>query len=122
VLDYIVELARASAGRSRPFDEAAVRAVGARVIERSTNIESSMRNHNAMDDGARWRDRLVAIRAPTLVVHGTEDPVVPLGNGLALADEIPAAELLTLDGTGHELPRAVWDVLVPAILAHTEPA
>jgi hypothetical protein len=42
-----------------------------------------------------------------------------LGHALALAKEIPGAELLTQERTGHELPRAVWDVVVPAILRHT---
>jgi pimeloyl-ACP methyl ester carboxylesterase len=53
------------------------------------------------------------------VIHGTDDPLFALGHGLALANEIPGAQLLTLEGTGHELPRADWDVVVPAILAHT---
>jgi hypothetical protein len=48
--------------------------------------------------------------------------VVPYGNGVALAKEIPGAKLLTLEGTGHELPRRIWDVVVPAILEHTAEA
>ena len=54
-------------------------------------------------------------------IHGIEDPVLPYGNGVALADDIPGAELLPLEQTGHELPRAVWDVVIPAILEHTAP-
>ena len=58
--------------------------------------------------------------APTLVVHGTEDPLFPYGHAVALADEIPGAELLALEHTGHEyFPRATWDIVVPAILRHT---
>ena len=56
---------------------------------------------------------------PTLVVHGTDDPFMRYAHGEALAREIPGAELLPLEGTGHELPRRTWDVVVPAILAHT---
>ena len=78
-----------------------------------------MTNHNVMENAGRWRERLTELSAATLVVHGTDDPVVPYGNGVVLAREIPGAELLTLEKTGHELPRATWDVLVPAILAHT---
>jgi pimeloyl-ACP methyl ester carboxylesterase len=52
------------------------------------------------------------------VIHGTEDPLLPLDHTLALKEEIPGAQLLTLAGTGHELPPAVRDV-VPAILEHT---
>ena len=119
VIDYLTELWRAGAGRSRPFDERGVRELCARVLDRTTNIESSMRNHYAAEGGDRWRERLGEVDVPTLVIHGSEDPVFPLGHGAALAREIPGAELLTLEGTGHELPRRDWDVVVPAILAHT---
>jgi pimeloyl-ACP methyl ester carboxylesterase len=80
-----------------------------------------MTNHDVMDGHYRWRERLGELRAPTLVVHGTDDPVLPFGHGLALAQEIPGAHLLPLEQTGHELPRAVWDVVVPVILCHTSP-
>jgi pimeloyl-ACP methyl ester carboxylesterase len=53
------------------------------------------------------------------VIHGADDPMLPLGHGQALASRIPGASLLTLERTGHELPPAVWDLVVPAILAHT---
>jgi pimeloyl-ACP methyl ester carboxylesterase len=119
VIDHTVHLARVSAGSVPPFDEAAFRDLAGRVFDRTVNIASTMKNHNAIDGGDRWRNRLGELSMPTLVVHGTEDPVVPYGNGIALANEIPGAELLTLEGTGHELPRAVWDVVVPAILEHT---
>jgi pimeloyl-ACP methyl ester carboxylesterase len=67
-------------------------------------------------------ERLGEIGTPTLVVHGAEDPVFPLGHALALAKEIPATQLLTLKQTGHELPPADWGVVVPAILRHTSAA
>ncbi len=67
----------------------------------------------------RWRERLGEVSAPTLVIHGTDDPVLPYGHGVALAQEIPGAELLSFDQTGHELPRAAWDVAIPAIFKHT---
>jgi pimeloyl-ACP methyl ester carboxylesterase len=56
---------------------------------------------------------------PTLVVHGTADPMFPLAHGEALAREIPGARFLPLDGAGHGIERADWDTLVPAILEHT---
>jgi pimeloyl-ACP methyl ester carboxylesterase len=121
VIDYLTEQWRAGASRTRPFDEQGTRALCARVLDRTTNIESSMRNHYAADGGDRWRERLGEIDAPTLVVHGTEDPVFPHGHGAALAREIPGAELLAVEGMGHELPRRAWDIVVPAMLAHTAP-
>ena len=79
-----------------------------------------MRNHYAAEAGDRWRERLGELDVPTLVVHGSEDPVFPLGHGVALAREIAGAELLTLEGAGHELPRRDWDLVVPVILRITQ--
>ena len=120
VIDYATELSRACAGRSRPFDERGTRALWERVLDRTANIESSMKNHYATEGGAgRWRERLGALDVPALVVHGTEDPVFAVAHGEALAREIPGAELLTLEGSGHELARRDWDVVVAAILRLT---
>ena len=119
VIDYLTELSRACASRSRPCDAQGTRALCARVLDRTTDIESSMRNHYAAEGGGRWRERLGEIDVPTLVVHGTEDPLFHVAHGEALAREIPGAELLTLEGAGHEVGRRDWDVVVPAILEHT---
>jgi pimeloyl-ACP methyl ester carboxylesterase len=122
VIDYIVEGERPFAG-SQPFDDAAMRAIAARVVDRTVNIASSMTNHAGIDGGDRWRERLGELGAPTLVVHGTEDPLFPFGNAVALEEEIPGARLLALERVGHEVPpRALWDVVVPAILRHTSSA
>ena len=71
---------------------------------------------DVIEPAPRWRERLGEMSAvPTTVVHGTADPVFPLGNGEALAREIPGARLVTLPGGGHELPPAAWTALVDAI-------
>jgi pimeloyl-ACP methyl ester carboxylesterase len=119
VIDYLVEDARPYSGKSRPFDEEDWRMLAARDFDRSINLESSLKNHFVIDGGEESRRSLGEIAVPTLVVHGDEDPLFPVGHAEALAREIPDAELLVLEGTGHELPRAVWDVVVPAILRHT---
>jgi pimeloyl-ACP methyl ester carboxylesterase len=119
VIDYLVHLARVSAAQSQPFDEEPFRALAGRVFDRTVNMESSMTNHNRLAGDGRWRDRLGNLTTPTLVLHGTEDPVVPYGNGAALANDIPNARLIPLEQTGHELPRRAWDVVIPAISEHT---
>jgi pimeloyl-ACP methyl ester carboxylesterase len=119
VVDYLTDQARACASPSRPFDEQAARELSERVVDRTVNIASTAKNHHLAEGGGRWRERLGELDVPTLVIHGTEDPVMPYGHGLALAREIAGARLLALDHTGHELPRPVWDVVVPAILEHT---
>jgi pimeloyl-ACP methyl ester carboxylesterase len=118
VIDYLVEDERVYAARSRPFDEAARRELAGRTFDRSIDLASTA-NHFLLEGGESSRERLGEIRVPTLVLHGTEDPLFPVGHARALASEIPGAELLLLERTGHELPREAWDVMVPAILRHT---
>ena len=122
VIDYLVEAERPFAARSRPFDETAMRRLAERVYDRSVNVASSLTNPFMIDAGDAWRERLGEVTSPTLVVHGTEDPLFPYGHAVALADEIPDAELIAMEHTGHEyFPRATWDLVVPALLRHTQP-
>jgi pimeloyl-ACP methyl ester carboxylesterase len=120
VADYLVEIERPFAARSRPYDETAMRELAGRVFDRSTNLEWGLANAFLEDSHEPWRERLRSIAVPTLVIHGTEDPVFPYSHAVALADEIPGAELLPMEATGHEyFPPHTWDVVVPAILRHT---
>jgi len=108
------------AGTGFPVDEAEVRAWAPREYARQKNILSFRYNTPiAETKTAPWRHRLKEIQAPTLVVHGTDDPVLPHPHGVALSNEIPGARLLTIEGMGHELPRGAWPRIVGAILEHT---
>jgi pimeloyl-ACP methyl ester carboxylesterase len=119
VIDYVVADQLAYEG-SIPSEEAALRALVSKIVDRSVNMESSMTNHPPPDEGAPVRGGLGDIRAPTLVIHGTEDPLFPIEHGEALAAEIPGARLLRLTGMGHQVPpRPLWDRVVAAILEHT---
>jgi pimeloyl-ACP methyl ester carboxylesterase len=123
VIDYLVEAERPFAARSRPFDESGMRDLAGRVFDHSVNIASTMANPFLVDPGDPWRERLGEVVAPTLVLHGTEDPMFPYEHGVALAWEIPGAELVAMEHTGHEyFPRAAWDMVLPAILEHTSRA
>jgi pimeloyl-ACP methyl ester carboxylesterase len=53
------------------------------------------------------------------MINGREDQVLPLAHGVALSKEIKEAKLLPLEGVGHDLPRGVWNVVLPALLEHT---
>ena len=70
------------------------------------------------DDG-RSRPPLSSITAPTLVIHGTADPMFPVAHGEALADTIPNATLLTLEHGGHGIDEADWSTIAEAIIVHT---
>jgi pimeloyl-ACP methyl ester carboxylesterase/SAM-dependent methyltransferase len=119
VIDYLVEGQRPFAG-PHGLDEAHLRELAARIVDRTTDIQASLRNHWLVDGGSPVRPRLGEITAPALVIHGTADPLFPSGHAEALARELPAAGLLPLEGVGHQLPPpATWEVVIPAILAHT---
>jgi pimeloyl-ACP methyl ester carboxylesterase len=121
VVEYLVGYSRVLAGGRRPFDEQAARELARREVERARDVAAAQ-NHDLLDEGRLPAGPLSAIAAPTLVVHGTADPMFPLGHGQALAAEIPAARLLALQGAGHGVDRADWDTLIPAILEHTTDA
>jgi pimeloyl-ACP methyl ester carboxylesterase len=119
VIEYLVDYARVLAGGERPFDEGAFHELVRRDVERARNIASS-ENHGAIADGEVSRNPLSSITAPTLVIHGTADPMFPLEHGQALAAEIPGATLLPLNGAGHGVDRADWGTIVRAIIEHTD--
>ncbi|NUR86981.1 MAG: alpha/beta fold hydrolase [Nonomuraea sp.] len=62
---------------------------------------------------------LAEVAIPTLVIHGEDDPLVPLPGGQATAAAIPGARLVTFPGMGHDLPRPLWPEIVGAITKHT---
>jgi pimeloyl-ACP methyl ester carboxylesterase len=122
MIDYVVSQYRPLTSTSRPVGEEYLRDHATRVVDRSDNV-ASMNNHWVVlgqgDGDAVYREQLAGIAAPTLVVHGTEDPLFPTPHGVALAGIVPGARLLVLEHTGHEVPPAVWDTVIPAIVDHT---
>jgi pimeloyl-ACP methyl ester carboxylesterase len=114
-----VEVTGRMSGSLVPYDEARRRALAVREAERVRNFDSNNNHGRAM---AISPDRLVAlgeVRVPTLVIHGTGDPAIPHSEGVATANAIPGAKLLTIEKLGHELPKAVWPEITEAILRHT---
>ena len=120
VHDYLVDYWRVLWGVERAFDETHIRDVVQRDIDRARN-PAAAQNHGLMDDDDEHTERgpLRSIAAPTLVIHGTADPMFPLAHGVALAAEIPGARLLTLEGAGHCVDPADWELVTDAILDHT---
>jgi len=118
VIDYLVDYQRLLAGGRREFDEEAARRLVRRDVERARD-PAAVQNHDVLDHGKGPKAPLSSITAPTLVIHGTADPMFPIEHGQALAAAIPGARLLTLEGAGHGVYRADWDAIVEAILEHT---
>jgi len=74
-----------------------------------------------VQDGDRRR-RLGKVPAPTLVIHGREDPLVPLEGGIDTAKHIPGAKLEIIDGMGHNLPVELWPQIIDLIASHATQA
>jgi pimeloyl-ACP methyl ester carboxylesterase len=60
-------------------------------------------------------DQLRQLRAPALVIHGIDDVLIPVENGRLVADAVPGARLIEIEGMGHDLPKRAWPVVLDAI-------
>lgn len=118
VIEYQVGAWRLLSGSAHAFDESLIRELAGADFDRTPDPTTAF-NHALLGGGEQWLGRLGEIAAPTLIIHGTEDSVLPYAHALALQAEIPHAELLTLHGTGHELHPDDWSVIIEAIQQHT---
>ena len=121
-IEAAVEGGRVLAGPGFPFDEARVRERAARNYDRSFNPEGIARQLAAIIASGSRKQALSAVRAPTLVVHGDADPLVPIEAGHDTVEAVPGAELLVIEGMGHDLPVQVFPRLIAAIHEHAKKA
>ncbi len=105
-------------------DPAAARATAGRIWDRTPGTEPAVQMANQMglvfsklDCNPRWRERLPELAVPTLVVHGRRNPFFPVGNGEALAREIPGARLLVLEEAATRIPDGGAGEVAAAMLA-----
>lgn len=107
-------------------DPAEARTTAERIFDRVPGATASVQMANQMamvfsrlDCTPRWRERLAEIAVPTLVVHGRRDSFFPVGNGEAIAGEIPGARLLVLEDAASALPESAADDVAAAMLGLT---
>jgi len=118
VTNYLVTGSRLLCGSKHTFDEKRVNKQVTTEIKRANNL-LSMFNHSLLKGDTSYEGKLKGITVPTLIIHGTEDKILPYEHGLALTNEIPNATLLTLEGTGHEIHSDDWDNIINALSIHT---
>ncbi|MGV9455379.1 alpha/beta fold hydrolase [Streptomyces sp. NPDC003635] len=106
-------------GSVLPFDEAEYRAMERRVYERARDLGAGLNHALAGAAGTGATADLSRITAPTLVLHGTEDPMFPPAHAEATAAAVPGARLVMVEGMGHTLPAALDARLADEILRHT---
>ncbi len=94
------------------------RARATKAARRGLNPPGGVRQTAAILASGGRKDMLAKVSAPTLVIHGPDDPLVPVEAGRATASAIPGAKLIEFAPMGHTMPRALWPALTDAIAAH----
>ncbi|MBY8828862.1 alpha/beta fold hydrolase [Hephaestia mangrovi] len=107
--------ARRIAGKGYPFDKEAHRALVLEEIRRGHEPAGTARQIAAIAVAGDRRAQLSTVTAPTLVIHGNDDPLFLPACGRDTAGTIPGAELLLIDGMGHDLPARVWQQIAGKI-------
>ncbi len=118
VIAYHVGAWKLLSGSAHTFEPALIRRMAEEDLKRTPDPLTAF-NHAQLQDAEGWINRLPEIGQPALIIHGTEDIVLPYAHAEALLAELPRATLLTLEGTGHELPRDDWPTIVEAIVHHS---
>jgi pimeloyl-ACP methyl ester carboxylesterase len=96
--------------------------IAARSYDRGYDPAASGRQLGAIFASGNRTKQLRKITAPTLVIHGSRDPMVRRSGGVATARAIPHARMITIKGMGHDLPAAAWPQLLDAITDHVRAA
>jgi pimeloyl-ACP methyl ester carboxylesterase len=101
-----------------PRDAEDMHAIATASYERDHDPEGPGRQLAAIIAAGNRTAELARVTAPTLVIHGSADPLIAPSGGRATARAIPGAELVMIEGMGHDLPRAAWPRLIDGIAGH----
>ena len=121
-IEAVVNAALVTGGPAYPVDPAYLRRRAALMYDRSFTPTAAARHLAAVTAHGNRAPRLAAVTAPTLVIHGTADPLVRVEGGRDTAKSIPGAELVEIEGMGHGIPPQLWTRLADMIAAHTQKA
>ena len=119
-IPFGIAISRAIGSPAYPAPEERLRERIARDFKRSFYPEGPARHIAAIVDDGDRRKRLAKVTTPTLVIHGTDDPLVPVEGGRDTAASIPGAKLLEIEGMGHDLPLELVEQIADAIAAHAK--
>ncbi len=116
-LAHSVRSARTIGSPGYPFDEATVRANSKRDAERSYYPVGFLRQYAAVMASSERRGKLATITAPTVVIHGDADPLVPVTGGRDTAANIKGADLRIIPGMGHDIPPELYDTIIDGVMS-----
>jgi pimeloyl-ACP methyl ester carboxylesterase len=106
---------RVLVGPADPFDETFERMRAGRAFDRMYYPVGTGRQLLAVIASEARLERLKQVKVPTVVIHGTDDPLVPLENGRLVAGAVPGARMIEIEGMGHDLPKRAWSQVIDAI-------
>jgi pimeloyl-ACP methyl ester carboxylesterase len=109
-------------GGGYPRMPGALERMGELAFERGMNPRGFLRHYAAIMGAPDRRPGLRVSAVPSLIIHGTRDPLFPVRAGRDLAEMMPDATWLPLAGMGHDMPEPLWPTLVAAIARHAERA
>jgi pimeloyl-ACP methyl ester carboxylesterase len=115
-VEQAMSFRRVLLGPADPFDEAHERARATGSVDRAYYPPGVGRQLLAILAAKSRMERLRQVRVPTLVVHGVDDVLVPVENGRLVAEAVPGARLIEIDGMGHDLPKRAWPQVMDAIV------
>ena len=122
-IEHMVRVFKTISGPAFPPDEAWTRKVMGEGYDRSFCPQGTARQLVAILTHDNRAPALSSIQVPTLVIHGTSDPLVSVEGGKDTAKAIPGAQLILIEGMGHDLPHGgAWPRIVQAIIKHTQKA
>ena len=105
-------------GSGFPFDEDFERELRGKIYDRNFYPQGMMRQLMAIMANGNRKPALASIKVPTLIIHGGDDPLVPVEGGKDTAEAIPGSEFIIIDGMGHSLPPETWPQIIDAIAAN----
>jgi pimeloyl-ACP methyl ester carboxylesterase len=114
-IEHWIATQRVIGGNGFAFDEQDERERFGRSYDRAFHPEGGTRQLAAIMASGPRREALRAVKQPALVIHGEEDPLVPVEGGIDTHEALGDSELLLIGGLGHSLPRPVWIPIADAI-------
>jgi pimeloyl-ACP methyl ester carboxylesterase len=99
-----------------PFEPERIKALVRYSRERGFNPAGVSRQLGAIIDSPDRTEKLKGLKTPSLVIHGDQDPLVPVECGYATAEALPNAKLKILEGMGHTLPKQLWPDITGSIV------
>jgi pimeloyl-ACP methyl ester carboxylesterase len=118
-IEHFVWTQKAISSPGYPIPDEARAEMAGRVFDRAFHPAGTARQYAAIVAAGDRREAIASITAPTLVIHGLDDPLVPVEGGRDIAATIPGAELLEIPGMGHDVPPGLYATIATAISDHT---